>query len=240
MERIDILGINFDNITLNQAVKTALEYIENDEKGYVVTPNSEIVHMCMEDEALKNIVNRANLILPDGIGIIYAGKILKTPLKGKVAGVEFSETLVAKMEDKSLFILGGKPDVARKACENLSSKYKKLRIAGYKDGYFKNDEEALDEINKQEVDVLFVCLGVPKQEKFIYDNLEKINAKVICAIGGSADVFAGEVKRAPKIFIKLGLEWFYRLLKQPSRIGRMIRLPLFIIEVFKYKKGRKI
>lgn len=240
METVNILGINFNNITLNQATDIAIKCIENDEKGYVVTPNSEIAYLTLEDKELLNILNNAKLVLPDGIGIIYAGKILKSPLKEKVAGIEFSEQLVMKMAktNKSLFILGGKPDIAKLACENLSKKYNGLKIAGYKDGYFKDDDEAIMEINAQNVDVLFVCLGAPRQEKFIYKNLDKINAKIICGVGGSADVFSGQSKRAPDIFIKLGLEWFYRLIKEPFRAKRMLKLPLFILEVIKSKNRR--
>lgn len=242
METINILGINFNNITLNGATDYAMDCINSKDKGYVVTPNSEIAYMSLEDGDLLNTINSAKLVLPDGIGIIHAGKILKTPLKQKVAGVEFSEQLVSKMaqEKKSLFVLGGKPEVAQKACQNLAQKYEGLVIAGYKDGYFKDEQEAIDAINAQDVDVLFVCLGAPKQEKFISRNFEKLNATIICGVGGSADVFAGEAKRAPDIFVKLGLEWFYRLLKQPTRVGRMTRLPLFLVEVVKYKKRNAV
>lgn len=241
MERINILGINFDNTTLNQATDRAMECIENQKKGYVVTPNSEIAHMCLEDTKLLNIINKAQFILPDGIGIIYASKILKTPLKQKVAGIEFTEQLIEKMskQDKTLYILGGKPDIASKACQNLQKKYKGLKIAGFQDGYFSDVEKVILEINAKKPDVLLVCLGAPKQENFIYENFDKIDATLMCGVGGSADVFAGEVKRAPKIFVKLGLEWFYRLLKEPSRVTRMTRLPLFILEVFKYKRRTK-
>lgn len=240
METVNILGINFSNVKVDEAVKIAINCIENNEKGYIVTPNSEIAYMTLEDKKLLDIINNAKLVLPDGIGIIHAGKILKTPLKEKVAGVVFSEKLVEQMAKKSmsLYILGAKPSIAKKACENLAKKYEGLKIAGYMDGYFKDEQEAFCDIQKQKVDVLFVCLGAPKQEKFIYDNLDKLDATIICGIGGSADVFSGEVNRAPDIFVKLGLEWFYRLLKQPSRIGRMMRLPLFLIEIFKDKKRK--
>lgn len=241
MDKINVLGIGFDNITLDEATDFTINKIKGRERIYVVTPNAEITHMCLEDNELLNIVTNADLVLPDGSGVVLASKILNTPIKQKVAGIEYAENLVKKMalEGMRLYILGGKPNVAKRACENLSVRYRGLEIAGYQDGYFDDEAKVIEDINKSDTDVLFVCLGVPKQEHFMSRNLNKLNLRVMCGIGGAADVFAGEVNRAPKIFIKLGLEWFYRLLKQPSRIGRMKRLPLFLIEVLKYKKRGK-
>lgn len=238
MEVVDILGLKFNNVTLLHAVDFAMQKAQSNEKIYVVTPNSEIAHLSLEDNELFNIINNADLVLPDGIGIVYAGKILKTPIKEKVAGVDFARELVKSMAQKkmSLFILGAKPGVAKVALDNLCKSNLGLEFAGVKDGYFTSDEEAVDAINKASTDVVFVCLGAPKQEKFIYNNLEKINAKIICGLGGSVDVFAGTVNRAPDFFVNHGLEWFYRLIKQPTRINRMTRLPLFGLTVLKYKR----
>lgn len=237
MKFVDILGLKFNNVTLDEAVGFAMQKADANEKIYVVTPNSEIAHLSLEDNELFNIINNADLVLPDGIGIVYAGKILKTPVKEKVAGVDFAKELVKSMAEKnmSLFILGAKPDVAKTALDNLCKDNSGLVFAGVKDGYFTDDDDAIDAINKTSPDVLFVCLGAPKQEKFIYNNLDKINAKIICGLGGSVDVFAGTVNRAPDFFVNHGLEWFYRLLKQPSRAMRMARLPLFGLAVLKHK-----
>ena len=167
------------------------------------------------------VVNHATLVLPDGIGIIYAAKILGEKLHGKVAGVEFAESLVAAMakENMRLYLLGAKPGVAEKAGANLCAKYPGLVLAGTHDGYFSDPQEVVDSINAAGgADVVFVCLGAPKQEKFIADNMDDIHSTLFCGLGGSLDVFAGVAKRAPDIFIKLGLEWFYRLLTaQPYR-----------------------
>ncbi len=241
MEKINILGTKFNNVTTKEAVLFSIDKIKSRERMYVVTPNAEISYEALHDSNLQNILNNADLVLADGIGVVLASKILKTPLKQKVAGVEYAEMLVSEMakEQMSLYILGGKPGVAELALENLMKKYKGLIKAGAADGYFKDASEAVSKINKANADVLFVCLGAPKQENFISANLSNLNVKLMCGIGGSADVFAGTAKRAPKIFIKLGLEWFYRLIKTPSRAGRMIRLPKYIIEVFKWKRGKK-
>lgn len=234
MKTASILGVHFHAVSLQEAVDIAMTKIRSGQKGYVVTPNPEIVDLCQKDAALMSIVNRATLVLPDGIGIIYAAKILGEELKGKVAGIEFAEQLVSAMaKDKMrLFLLGAKPGIAQKAGENLCEKYPGLIFAGSHDGYFKEEQEVIDAINDcGGADVVFVCLGAPKQEKFIASHIEEIHATLFCGLGGSLDVFSGEVKRAPKIFIKLGLEWFHRLLKQPSRIGRMMKLPKFLFIV---------
>lgn len=234
MKTASILGVHFHAVSLQEAVTIAMEKIRSGQKGYVVTPNPEIVDICQKDAEMMSIVNRATLVLPDGIGIIYAAKILGEKLKGKVAGIEFAEHLVCAMAKNKmrLFLLGAKPGIAQKAGEKLCEKYPGLVLAGCHDGYFKNDEEVIDAINDcGGADVVFVCLGAPKQEKFIASHIDEIEGTLFCGLGGSLDVFSGETKRAPDIFIKLGLEWFHRLLKQPSRIGRMMKLPKFLFAV---------
>ena len=220
MNTASILGVQFHAVTKQQAVELAMSKIRSRQKGYVVTPNPEIVDLCRHDEKFMGVVNHATLVLPDGIGIIYAAKILGEKLHGKVAGIEFAESLVAAMakENMRLYLLGAKHD-----------------------GYFSDPQEVVDSINAAGgADVVFVCLGAPKQEKFIADNMDDIHSTLFCGLGGSLDVFAGVAKRAPDIFIRLGLEWFYRLLKQPSRIGRMMKLPKFLLIVIKERLfGRK-
>lgn len=236
MKTASILGVHFHAVTMQQAVETAMSRIRARQKGYVVTPNPEIVDLCRKDDAYMGIVNRATLVLPDGIGIIYAAKILGEELCGRVPGVEFAEQLIAAMakEGMRLFLLGAKPGIAEQAGKNLCTKYPGLVLAGTHDGYFSDPQTAIDAINDcGGADVVFVCLGAPKQEKFMASHMDDIHATLFCGLGGSLDVFAGVAKRAPKIFIKLGLEWFYRLLCQPSRIGRMMKLPKFLLIVIR-------
>lgn len=238
MKTASILGVHFHSITLPQAVDYAMGRIRARQQGYIVTPNPEIVDLCRQDTAFCNIVNYAALVLPDGIGVIYAAKILGEELQGKVAGIDFADALVAAMakEGMRLFLVGAKPGVAETAGANLCAKYPGLVLAGTHDGYFKDPLTVVSAINDcGGADVVFVCLGAPKQEKFIAEHMEDIHATLFCGLGGSLDVFAGVAKRAPDIFIKLGLEWFYRLLKQPSRLGRMMKLPLFMLVVIKEK-----
>ncbi len=234
MKTASILGVQFHAVTLDQAVDAAITQIDTHQKGYVVTPNAEIVYLCRSEPDLTQLLNNASLVLPDGIGIIYAAKILRETLYGKVAGVDFADALMARMaqEGKSLFLLGAKPGVAQQAAAALQKKHPGLVVKGCKDGYFRTDEEAISAINAAGgADVVFVCLGAPKQERFMSAYAERINATLLCGLGGSLDVFAGTVQRAPDIFIRLGLEWFYRLLKEPTRIGRMMSLPKFMLIV---------
>lgn len=240
--RIDVLGVGFDNLTMEEAVDEGMRLINEPGPHYVVTPNPEIVEVCREDAAANRAVNGADLVIPDGIGVIYGAKILGTPLKQKLPGIEFAACLMQRMaaEKKSLYLLGAKPGVAELAAEKLRETYPGLIIAGTHDGYFQDDRPIVADIRASMADVVFVCLGAPKQEKWMEQNGAATGAHLLLGLGGSLDVFAGVVQRAPEIFTKTGMEWFYRLLKQPSRIGRMMRLPLFLVHAVGEKgKGGK-
>jgi len=232
--RIDILDIGFDDVTVGQAVSRACEIMLGGEKSYVVTPNPEIVWMSRRNEALRSALNGACLVLPDGIGIVIAARILKTPLSGgRIPGIEFAETLFLKMAESGgkIFLLGAKPGVAEEAGTRLAEKYPGLDIVGAADGYFTDDAAVVERINETNPDLLLVCLGAPKQEIWITDNIGRLNVPLCAGLGGSLDVFAGRAKRAPVIFQKSGLEWFYRLVREPRRIKRTLKLPLFMLAV---------
>ncbi len=240
-EKINIRGVYFDNVTPDEALEKALGMLGSDGFDYIVTPNSEIVQNCIENPGNYEVINGASMIIPDGIGVVYASKILKTPLKGKVAGCDLGERLIGSIAgtEKSVFFFGGgkateeKPCVARQAADKLCEKYPGLRVAGCRDGYFREEDvpSIIEEINGSGAELLFVCLGAPKQERWMYDNRERLSVKLALGLGGSLDVYSGNVKRAPAFFIKANLEWFYRLLCMPSRIGRMMKLPKFLFGV---------
>ena len=238
--RVDVLGVGFDNITMDQAVAEGVRLMSTEGAHYAATPNPEIVEVCRADEDARAAVNGADLVLADGIGVIYGAKILGTPLKGRVTGIGFAQGLMARMAEngKSLFLLGAKPGVAEKAAGRLQEQYPGLRIAGTHDGYFQEDGPVIEAIRKSGADVVFVCLGAPKQEKWMRKNGAATGAHLLVGLGGCLDVFSGEVKRAPAVFQKLGLEWLHRLVKNPSRIGRMMKLPLFLVHVEKEKRRR--
>lgn len=228
--KIDVMGVAFDNVTMEEALEQAKEILAKDEAQYVVTPNAEIVYEAMQDEAFRGLLNNAALVLPDGAGVVLGSKILKTPLKKKVAGVDFADRLLGHLAETggSVYLLGSKPGIAELASEKMLAKHPGLTIAGMADGYFKEEAPVIETINMARPDVLFVCLGAPKQEKFMAAHAKELNVKLMAGLGGSLDSFAGTVKRAPKWMIDLSLEWLYRLIKEPKRFGRMLRLPKFL------------
>ena len=238
--RIDVLGVGFDNLTMQEAVDRGMSLLRGEGMHYVVTPNPEIVEICRENPEAKRVINGADLVLPDGIGVIKGAAMLGTPLKERTPGIEFASHLMGRMakEGLSLYLLGAKPGVAELAAEKLSETYPGLKIAGTHDGYFKEDGPVVDAIAASGADCVFVCLGAPKQEFWIERNGPATGAHLLCGLGGSLDVFAGTVERAPKFWCDHGLEWFYRLCKEPKRIGRMMKLPLFLVHVKREKKRK--
>lgn len=239
-QKIKIMGVSFDRVTLDQAYEKVLEFLEKGRTHIVVTPNSEIVMAAQDDKELLGILNRADMVVADGIGVVMASRFCGKPLPERVTGFDLMTKILEKAPEKghTIFLLGGKPGIALKAAEKMKNKYPGLKIVGCHHGYFDAIEEKniLKEINSAQPDFLFVAMGAPKQEKWIYSNKDIINARVCMGVGGSLDVYAGITKRAPAVFRKLGLEWFYRLIKQPRRIRRMMALPRFAIRVLLFKE----
>lgn len=231
--RIEVLGVPVDNVNMEEALSAAMRLMERPGAAYCVTPNAEIVYETLTDQELKACVCQADLILPDGAGVVLGAKILKTPLREKVAGIDFAAGLMERMAEtgKTLYLLGGKPGVAETAAEKLRERYPGLQICGARDGYFPEDGPVVAEINEKSPDVLFVCLGAGKQEKFMREHQKELQVGFMAGLGGSLDGFAGNVKRAPKWMIRCNLEWLYRLIKEPWRLGRMLRLPKFLWKV---------
>lgn len=239
--RIDVLGVGFDNLTMTEAVSRGAALLEEPGCHYVVTPNPEIVEVCRENPAAMRAVNGADLVLPDGIGVVKGAAMLGTPLKEKTPGIEFAAGLMGKMAERgrSLYLLGAKPGVAEAAARNLEARYPGLSICGTHDGYFQEDGPVVEEIRRSGADAVFVCLGAPKQEYWMREHGPATGARLMAGLGGSLDVFAGVVERAPESWQRMGLEWLYRLMKEPSRIGRMARLPLFLASALGERCKRK-
>ncbi len=236
--RVDVMGVGFDNVTMEEALARAAALLEQPGASYAVTPNAEIVYEAMHDPALRALLNGADLVLPDGSGIVLAAKILKTPLRGRVAGIDFAAALLDVLAARGtpLYLLGGRPGIAERAAENMRAAHPGLVICGTADGYFKEESPVVDAINASGAAALFVCLGAPKQEKFMTDHQNELNVRFMAGLGGSLDGFAGTVKRAPHWMQRAGLEWLYRLMREPSRFGRMLRLPKFVLAVI----GRRL
>ena len=246
--RIDVLGVGFDDISIDQAVSRAFEIIKRSDsrsesgfhntvcgnKAYAVTPNPEIVWMARQNEALHTALEGAEMVLPDGIGIIYGARILGTPFRnGRGPGIDFITALLEKIAEHGVrvFLLGSKPGIACDAGVKLSEKYPGLVIVGAADGFFTDDEQLIEQINAANPDLLLVCLGAPKQELWMAENIRRLSVALCAGLGGALDVFAGKVKRAPVFFRKSGLEWLYRVIREPRRIKRSMKLPLFLIAV---------
>lgn len=243
MDSIRIFGLRVDNVILDEATTIIERFLKEDRLRIIYTPNTEIVMAAKEDENIRNIINAGDLVTPDGVGLIYGSRIKKKPLRERVTGFDLSIKILEIANEKgySLFLLGGKEGVAKAAGENIIKRYPNIKLAGFHHGYFKgshighnNHEEELGiihSINKVKPDIIFVGLGFPKQEIWIDANKNRVNSKVIIGNGGTMDILSGNAKRAPEVFQKLGLEWLYRLIREPSRIKRQMVIPKFMLYV---------
>lgn len=235
-EKTEILGVEIDKVNMDEAAAMLAEYLEMDMCSMVFTPNSEILLDAVKEREFEGILSSGQLVVPDGIGVVIASRFYGTPLKERVAGYDLMLRLMetADSQGRSIYLFGGKEGVAEEAAIKLTERYGGLRIAGTRNGYFEDDEEGkiIEDINNRKADILLVALGAPKQEKFIYKHKEELKVKIAMGVGGSLDVLAGRTKRAPVFYQKAGLEWFYRLIKEPRRIMRIMRLPKFLALAF--------
>ena len=245
MSRMKFLNIEVDNFTMDEAIKTIDKLIINRKPSYVVTPNVDHIVKIETDEEFKKVYKNADLILTDGMPLIWISKIKKNPIKEKISGSDLFPKVceLASQKEYKVFLLGAGKGVAEMASINLKNKYKNLDIVGTYSpsyGFEKKDYEIkkiIDMINKEQPDILAVGLGAPKQEKFLYQYKDKLNVPVSLAIGASIDFEAGNVKRAPKWMQGLGLEWLYRLCKEPKRLFKRYLIDdikIFKL-IFKYK-----
>ena len=234
---IEILGVKIDRVTFNEALDIAEGFVKEEGVSTIFTPNAEIVMAAQDDAELKEILNNGDMCTADGIGVVYGSRILKKPLPHRVAGFDLVCSLLERLAKtgEGVFLFGAKPGVAEAAKTKMEEKYPGILIAGCRDGYFKPEDEGeiVQQINESGAKLLLVCLGAPKQEKWITAHKDELNVNLCMGVGGTLDVFAGVAKRAPEIFIKLNLEWAYRFMKNPSRLGRFAALPQFMIKVLK-------
>ena len=238
-EKVDILGIKINYVTMKQAEQAVYNMLsaEKEQMNLVVTPNAEMVVRAKQDKELAYILNDADLAIPDGAGIILASQILSVQtLSERVAGFDLMARLLEYSHKRQvkIFLLGGKPGIADKAKKNIENKFPEISICGCHHGYLDTTlkEDIIDKINDKKPDILLAGMGVPHQEKFLYNQRKKLSVKVGMTVGGSFDVWAGEATRAPLWMQRAYLEWFYRLLKDPSRINRMISIPYFSFIVY--------
>jgi N-acetylglucosaminyldiphosphoundecaprenol N-acetyl-beta-D-mannosaminyltransferase len=240
----EVLGIKFSEFDINDTVDLLDEQIDSGTKPYhVVTANPEIVMHAKKDRDFNEVLEKADLITPDGIGIILASRILNQNLQGRVPGYDLLHALLHQRNQNKkktrVYALGGQDEVIKLAARNLRREYEEVEIVGYHHGYFaENSEEEhgiVSEISDLKPDLLLVGIGSPRQENFIYTYKNNLQAKVAMGCGGTFDILSGTVKRAPLLIQNLGLEWLYRLVQQPSRWKRQLNLPNFLYKVYASK-----
>ncbi len=234
---MDILGVPVTPFSMQEAVAWLMDRVQRNIPTQVVTANAEIIMMGQQDPAYLKLLQQADLVLPDGAGTVWAGRKLGYSVPERVAGYElFLEILkYAGRHGEKIFLFGAAPGIAESAAAKAREIAPGVRIVGTRNGYFKEEESAsiVETINATGANILFAALGAPKQEYWLRDYGSRLQPALRIGLGGSFDVLAGKVERAPQWMQRASLEWLYRLLKQPSRIGRMMALPKFVIAVNK-------
>lgn len=243
---ISIHGVRIDRVTLSGAAERITEILRNnntDGPFTVFTPNAEIIYRCANDSRLSSLINSGSLNIPDGSGTVWAARRLGTPLPGRVPGIELAGKVLENCAAAGvrIYLLGGKSGVAETASLRLAARFPGLLICGTHHGYFSTsgaeNAEVIESINAATPALLIVCLGFPRQEEWITANRASLPCvRVMMALGGSLDVWSGTVRRAPALFRKAGLEWLWRIAKNPTRLKRAAALPAFVILTLREKR----
>lgn len=234
MQSIKLFNLKVNNTSFGETMDIISQFVKSGKFHQIVTLSAEMLMASEKDKSLEKIINQAALVTPDSAGIVWAVKKLAKINISKVSGIDLVLE-ICKLSGKNqwnIFILGSTQASLEEAIKQLKEKYNDINIAGYHDGYFKNDQEIIKLINNAKTDILFVALGSPKQEYWIYNNEEKLNVKVAIGVGGSFDVISGRYKRAPQWMINASLEWLYRLITQPKRFIRMLAIPKLMWKVY--------
>ncbi len=244
MERVKtkLLGFDIDTFDFETAVSYAVDLISSSKGGQVVTINPEMIENGLKSPYFAKILNDADLVIPDGVGV-KIGLKLKGAEAQRIAGIEFSHRLVSECAKNNypIALVGAKPEIINKAAENLKSEFENLEIVYIQDGYFKDTERVLQELAQSEPRFVLVALGSPKQEEFILEARKLLPSALMIGVGGSFDVWSGVVERAPEVYQKMGLEWLYRTVKEPSRFKRIFpTLPRFLLRVVADKFKREV
>ncbi|WP_234119286.1 WecB/TagA/CpsF family glycosyltransferase [Clostridium hydrogenum] len=233
---VSILGYDIYSNTKSELIKD----ISHMDKVNIISGNPEILYNGLSNKFLfDNFTNENSIIIPDGVGVVLAAKLVGTPVKEKVAGIEVMEEIIKKCEaeNKGIYLVGTKQEIIEACAQNIQKKYPKLRIAGFHNGFFDLDNcnDLIEDIKESKPYAIFVAMGSPRQEKFIVKYMNELPCTVYMGVGGSFDIFAGVLNRAPRWMIKLGLEWLYRVIKEPFRIKRLGAIPVFLIKVMRNK-----
>ena len=237
MKKEQYLGVNVITLNYDEIIKDIKKRMEEGLTSTIIAVNPEKVITASKDEQIKTLINEATYQIPDGVGILMASRLKGGRIQSRVTGVDMMERLLkfASDEGKKVFMYGAKEEVVATAKAKIEEKYPSIRITGYSNGYAKDQDELVRKINQSGAEIIFVALGSPRQELWIRDHMKDLNVKVYQGVGGSFDVFAGNVKRAPSFFRKAGLEWFYRLITDPKRFKRQLALPKFLLKIITKK-----
>lgn len=242
MNKVNVLGVNFDNFSLDQFKNKLVTRVDRRMSTFVITANPEIVMLAQKDKAFMKIINtKADLVTADGIGIVLAGRMQKTPIKERVTGYDLFVWLLslANLRNLKVYLIGAKPEVINAVKKKIDIQYPNIKLVGCEDGYFKDSlNNVATRIEEKKPDIVFAAIGFPRQEQLLTILREKDLPAIMMGVGGSFDVFSGKTKRAPVFFQKAHLEWFYRLLKEPTRFKRMLALPHFVFDVEKNKRKK--
>lgn len=239
-QKVKILDVDVASLTMDEAVETVERYMDEKQNALIATANAEMIMMADQDQVLKEILNQADLVVPDGAGTVWASNYLGVSMPERVAGYDLTQNLLARAPQKKrrIFFFGSAPGVAEKAKLKAQQQYPGIDIVGVRDGYFTKEQEPdiIAQIKAAKPDLLLAALGVPKQEKWLNEHRKNLGVPVSIGVGGTFDVMAGVMKRAPLWMQKAKLEWLFRGLLQPKRIGRLMALPRFVLKVRAYKK----
>lgn len=239
-DKVDILGVKVASLTMKEAVNTVLDFISRREPVIVATANAEMIMNATRDPELKKVLDAAALVVPDGAGTVWAAHHLGYKMPERVAGYDMVQELlrIAPQKQLRIYFFGSAPGVAEKAKRKAETLYPGVNIVGVRNGYFSaaDEPDIVADIKKAEPDILLAALGVPKQEKWLHKYYKELNVPVSIGVGGTFDVMAGVMKRAPLWMQKAKLEWLFRGLLQPKRAGRLLALPKFVIKVHSSKK----
>jgi len=240
MLRIAVLGVSIDVVTMAQAVSKLEDYIKEGKPRFVATANAEMVMNALQDTQLATALASADLVVPDGAGVVWAARYLGQVIPERVAGYDLVQEMLAKaaVQRYRIYFFGGAPDVAMEASKVAAMRYPGLQVVGVRHGFFSKEEEPalIKEVQDMNPDILLVALGVPRQEKWLATHLTELNVPVAIGVGGTFDVMAGIARRAPVWMQRSSLEWLFRLLCQPKRFVRMLALPAFVLRVMATKK----
>ncbi|MFL0251736.1 WecB/TagA/CpsF family glycosyltransferase [Clostridium neuense] len=233
---VNILGYEIYSNTKSEL----LSDISSMDKVNIISGNPEVLYNGLSNKFLfANFTNKNSIIIPDGVGVVLASKLIGNPVKEKVAGIEVMEDIIRKceVENRGVYLVGTKQEIIEACVQNIQKKYPRLIISGFHNGFFDLDNcsDIINDIKTSKPYAIFVAMGSPRQEKFIVKYMDELPCTVYMGVGGSFDIFAGALKRAPRWMIKLGLEWLYRVIKEPFRIKRLGAIPVFLIKVLRSK-----